>query len=73
MARAASRTPKRGVCATSAIRLTFGHGRDPVQMYMRKIVKSWFSRIAGNDLLQRRLARSRDSFLARVSQGWARV
>eukprot|EP00959_Pyramimonas_sp_CCMP1952_P244000 5100472-Pyramimonas_sp.AAC.1 len=44
MARAASRTPQRGVCVTTATRLTFGIGHGPGQMYYRTIIKPWFSR-----------------------------
>ena len=73
MARAASKSPQKGVCATSAIRLTFGLGQDPVQLYYRKIVKSWFSRIAGNQKLLERLARFWDASLEKVRQGWAWV
>eukprot|EP00959_Pyramimonas_sp_CCMP1952_P264555 5531619-Pyramimonas_sp.AAC.1 len=47
MARAASKTPQRGVRATTAIRLTFGYGQDPLQVYVRRVVKSWFARLAG--------------------------
>ena len=73
MARAASKTPQRGVCATTAIRLTYGHGQDPLQVYVRRVVKSWFARLAGRPGLHRRLARHWAASLAKIRNGWAWV
>eukprot|EP00959_Pyramimonas_sp_CCMP1952_P342156 7168180-Pyramimonas_sp.AAC.1 len=71
MARAASETPQRGVCATTSIRLTLSLGHDPVEMHNRRVIKAWLSRVACNSAFQARLNRHWQASFDKIRRGRA--
>eukprot|EP00959_Pyramimonas_sp_CCMP1952_P061350 1282335-Pyramimonas_sp.AAC.1 len=70
MAHACSRSSQKGTCATTAIRLTYGDGRDPVQVYFKRLLQAWLTRLAHRPHLLERVRVCWEASLAVAGKGW---